>query len=256
MRVTILRIFLSIFETQLITKFKREIDFNSLYNLREDKVLPWEVFTTKDPALDNVVRRIDNVFRKLTIEDLQKDICAIQLIPSVPDEVKKIFKAAKELYVFGYFRWYFFTISNHYSYLAIESAIKHRYNQWLGEKAVLTCTCKRGSLRHEIIKPSFEEIFKFCRLNKKQGWDCRKLMVNGERFPFKMELLLNWLLEKGIQTRWQRNRLKLAIDMRNALSHLEFVTILWPNSRRLKIVAEQINTLYHQNKEPFQHSHK
>ena len=181
----LVQIFLYNIETRLIKKFKREIDFNSLYNLEEDKVLPWEVFTTRNPTLDTL-------FRKPTIEDLQKDICAIQLIPTVPEEVKKIFKAAKDLYVFGYFRWYFFTISNHYAYLAIESAVKHRYNQWLGEKAVLTC--KKCNLTQEMTKPSYERISDFCRQNKKQGWNFRILKVNGEEFPWTMTLLLNWLL--------------------------------------------------------------
>lgn len=234
----LLQIFLSNIETQLIKKFKREIDFNSLYNLREDKVLPWEVFTTRETILDTH-------YGRPTVEDLQKDICAIQLIPTVPDEVKMIFKSAKDLYVFGYFQWYFFTISNHYSYLAIESAVKHRFNQWLGEKVVLTC--KKGNLSQEMIKPSYEKISDFCWQNWKQGWNCRKLKVRGEDFPYSMTRLLDWLLRKGIQTKWQRDMLKLAIDNRNALSHLEFVTIQWPNPSGLKIVAEQINTLYHQN---------
>ena len=234
----LVQIFLYHIETQLIKKFKREIDFNSLYNLEEDKVLPWEVFTTRDPVLDTL-------FRKPTIEDLQEDISTIQLIPTVPDDVKKIFKVAKDLYVFGYFRWYFFTVSNHYAYLAIESAVKHKYNQWLGEKAVLTC--KMCNLSHEMTKPSYERISNFCWQNKQHGWDIHKLKVNGEKFPWNMKKLLDWLLRKDIQTNWQRDRLKLAIDMRNALSHLESVTILWPNSSGLKIVAEQINTLYHQN---------
>jgi len=234
----LLQIFLYNIETLLIKKFKRENDFNSLYNLEKDKILPWEVFTKREPILNTQ-------FRKPTVEDLQKDISTIQLIPNVPDEVKRIFKAAKDLYVFGYFRWYFFTISNHYSYLAIESAVKHKYNQWLGEKVVLKF--KKGNLSQEIIKPSYEKISDFCRQNKKQGWNYRNLKVNEEDFPWSMELLLEWLLKKGIQTKWQRNRLKSAIDMRNALSHLEYVTILWPNPSGLKIVAEQINTLYHQN---------
>ena len=240
----LLQIFLYYIDTQLILKYKREIDFNSLYNLVADKVLPWEVFTTREPIFDNL-------FRKPTIEDLQKDICAIQLIPTVPEEVKRIFKAAKDLYVFGYFRWYFFTISNHYSYLAIESAVKHRYNQWLGEKVVLTCEDKKGSLSHEMIKPSYERITDFCWQNQKQGCNIHKLKINGEDFPRNMKLLLEWLLKKGIQTKWQSDRLKLAIDMRNALSHLESVKILWPNSSGLKTVAEQINTLYHQNMNDF-----
>ena len=234
----LLEIFLSNIETQLIKKFKREIDFNSLYNLQEDKVLPWEVFTTREPILDTH-------YGRPTVEDLQKDICAIQLIPTVPDEVKNIFEAAKELYVFGYFRWYFFTISNHYSYLAIESAVKHRFNQWLGDKVVLTC--KKSNLSQEMIKPSYERISSFCRQKRKEGCNCSKLKVRGEDFPGNMPLLLDWLVKKGIQTEWQRDRLKLAIDMRNTLSHLESVSILWPNPSGLKIVAEQINTLYHQN---------
>lgn len=236
----LLQIFLYNIDTQLIPKYKREIDFNSLYNLVADKVLPWEVFTTREPILDHL-------FRKPTIEDLQKDICAIQLIPTVPEEVKRVFEAAKDLYIFGYFRWYFFTISNHYSYLAIESAVKHRYNQWIGEKVVLTCKGKKGSLSHEMIKPSYERITDFHWQNRKQGWNIDKLKVNGEDFPKNMRLLLDWLLKAGIQTKWQNDRLKFAIDMRNALSHLENVKIQMPNSSGLKNVAEQINTLYHQN---------
>ena len=58
----LIQIFLSHNETQLIKKFKREIDFNYLYNLQEDNVLPWEVFTIREPILNNL-------FRKPTIEE-------------------------------------------------------------------------------------------------------------------------------------------------------------------------------------------
>lgn len=233
------QIFLYDLSSQLIQKFKRENDFNFLYNLKEDKVLSWEVFTNRDPALNNLSR-------KPTVEDLQKDICDIQLIPTVPEEVKKIFKAAKDLYIFGYFRWYFFTISEHYANLAIESAVRHRYNQWLGEKAVLTC--KKCNLSQEMTKPSYEKISDFCRQNKKQGWNFRKLKANGENFPWNMTLLLNWLLRKDVQTKWQRDRLKSAIDARNALSHLESVKMRWIGTTELKRVSVLINNLYHQER--------
>ena len=232
----LLQIFLYDRSSQLIQKFKRENDFNFLYNLKEDKVLPWEVFTNRDPALNDLSR-------KPTVEDLQKDICDIQLIPTVPEEVKKVFKAAKDLYVFGYFRWHFFTISTHYAHLAIESAIKHKYTQYLGEKVVLTC--KGGDLSHEMIKPSCEGIFDFCKQNRKQGWNYHKLKVNGENFPWRMGDLLDWLLKNGIQTKWQIDRLKFAIYMRNALSHLEFVTIMWPSTIELKRASVLINNLYY-----------
>ena len=233
----LLQIFLYDIRIQLIQKFKRENDFNSLYNLKEAKVLPWEVFTNRDPILNALSRTP-------TVEDLQKDICDIQLIPTVPEEVKKVFKAAKDLYVFGYFRWYFFTISEHYAHLAIESAIKHRYNQWMGEKVVLTC--KKGNLSREMIKPSREGIFDFCKQNKKQGWDRYKLEVNGENFPVGMEDLWDWLLKNGIQTKWQIDQLKFAIDTRDALSHLESVPMRWIDTTRLKRASVLINNLYHQ----------
>ena len=321
----LLQIFLYDIRIQLIQKFKRENDFNSLYNLKEDKVLPWEVFTNRDPILNALSR-------KPTVEDLQKDICDIQLIPTVPEEVKRIFKAAKDLYVFGYFRWYFFTISEHYANLAIESAIRHRYNQWLGEKVVLTCkggdlshemikpsyegiiefckqnrkqgwnynklkvngknfpwrmtdlldwllkngiqtkwqidqlksaiymrytqylgeevvlTCKGGDLSHEMIKPSYEGIIEFCKQNRKQGWNYNKLKVNGKNFPWRMTDLLDWLLKNGIQTKWQIDQLKFAIDARNDLSHLESVKIRYIGTTELKHVSELINKLYHQER--------
>jgi hypothetical protein len=238
----LLMIFLYNLGTHLIQKFKKEFDFNALYDLKEDKVFPFEEIVKKEPILDNLSG-------KPTIEDLQKGICAIQLIPTVPEEVQRIFKAAKDLYVFGFFRYYFFTISQHYTYLAIESAIRHRYNQWLGEKAVLTCNYKKKNLRHEMFNPTYHGIFDFCRQNKykNQGWNYHKLKVNGEAFPWKMDLLLNWLVEKNIQTKWQRNRLKLAIYLRNSLSHLEFVSISFPTTTVLELGAESINNLYHQN---------
>jgi len=73
------------------------------------------------------------VFPGITIDSLQKNICDIQLIPSVPEEVKKVFNAAKRLYIFGYFEYYFFTISGHYAYLALESALRNRYIEVCGE---------------------------------------------------------------------------------------------------------------------------
>lgn len=183
---------------------------------------------------------------KPTVEDLQKDICDIQLIPTVPEEVKRIFKAAKDLYVFGYFRWYFFTISEHYANLAIESAIKHKYTQYLGEKVVLTCN--GGDLSHEMIKPSYKGMIEFCKQNKKQGWNYRKLKVNGEKFPWIMRDLLDWLLKNGIQTKWQIDQLKFAIDARNDLSHLESVKIRYIGTTELKHVSVLINDLYHQER--------
>lgn len=40
------------------------------------------------------------------------------------------------MYLFGYFRYYFFTISNHYALLSLESALRNKYNQLFRESKI------------------------------------------------------------------------------------------------------------------------
>ena len=117
------------FRDKILQKFERKIDYNSKYGLKSDIVLPLSELLKKDKLVSSVVI-IDEYGREraITIEELQKSIRGIQLIPSVPKEVKKVFDAAKKLYIFGYFEYYFFTISQHYAFLALESALRNRYN--------------------------------------------------------------------------------------------------------------------------------
>ena len=122
--------FWMMFGNEILQKFGREIDYNSKYGLKSDPVLPLSELLKKDKIFSSFVK-VDKhgKSREITIEDLQKAICGIQLIPNVPEEVKKVFNAAKRLHIFGYFEHYFFTISQHYTFLALESALKNRYNE-------------------------------------------------------------------------------------------------------------------------------
>ena len=117
------------FRDKILQKFEREIDYNSKYGLKSDIALPLSELLKKDKLVSSVVI-IDEYGRDraITTEELQKSIRGIQLIPSVPKEVKKVFDAARKLYIFGYFEYYFFTISQHYAFLALESALRNRYN--------------------------------------------------------------------------------------------------------------------------------
>ncbi len=126
--------FLMIFENKILQKFERKIDYNSKYGLKNDPVLPLSELLKKDKRFSSSVK-VDKSgrVREKTIEDLQKSICGIQLIPNVPEEVKKVFNGAKRLRIFGYFEYYFFTISEHYAYLALESALRNRYNEIYGK---------------------------------------------------------------------------------------------------------------------------
>jgi len=63
-----------------------------------------------------------------------------------------------------------------------------------------------------------------------------------------MEDLLDWLLKNDIQTKWQKDQLKSAIDTRNVLSHLESVKIRYIGTTELKRASVLINNLYHQER--------
>lgn len=109
----------------ILQKFEKKIDYNTKFGLKCDPIIPFSDLLKKDETL--------NIFGINTIEDLQKDIGEIQLIPAVPKEVKYVFNAAKRLYIFGYFKYYFFTISEHYALLALESALRNKYIEIYGK---------------------------------------------------------------------------------------------------------------------------
>lgn len=215
-----------------VEKFKKIIDYNRLFNLKSDPILSLEEFIKRN----DIQGLLGSSF-----QDLQERVCNFQLIPSVPEHVKRVFDNAKKLFIFGYLNYQFFTISQHYAYLALESAIRHRYNRSLGEKAKITKT-KTESID---ISPSWREIDRVCR-NK--GWDRSKIKVNGKKFPYNNRRLLDWLVEKNIINKWERKQYDVGINMRNIFSHLEFAPISFPKSSTVEIIANRINRLFYERK--------
>jgi len=124
----------TIFMDKILEKFEKRIDYNSKYGLKNDPILSLSEIIKKDNILNAFVTIERNgIYRKLSISDLQRSICDIQLIPQVPEDVRNIFNAAKKLYVFSYFEYYFSTISQHYAFLALESALRNKYIEIFGE---------------------------------------------------------------------------------------------------------------------------
>ena len=221
--------------------WEKEVDYNALYGLAEDPILPMSKIIEKDPIFESFVKLSGGEATGITIEDLQKHISDIQLIPEVPDGVKRVFRIAKEFYIFGYFRYIFFTVSAHYAYLALESAIKNRYAASLGDKAILT---NPKDQKYEIRPPSWERIFEFCRRHSKEGWSSRKIRVNGEAFPSTMPSLLNWLVANKLVPKWERPQYEAGVYLRHSLSHLESPSVFMPSAQTLRTTAEKINKLY------------
>lgn len=120
-------------ENNILQKFEKKTDYNSKYGLKSDPVLPLSELLKKDEIF-SMFAKVDEFGgpHEITLVDLQKNVCDIQLIPAVPKEVKEVFDSAKKLYIFGYFKYYFFTISQHYAFLALESALRNKYNEIYG----------------------------------------------------------------------------------------------------------------------------
>jgi len=125
-----MRLFWTTFGRKLLKIFERKIDYNLKYGLKSDPVLPLSELLKKDRTFSLFVK-VDKSgeSHEITIEDLQKSVCDIQLIAGVPEGVKRVLNAAKRLHIFGYFDYYFFTISQHYAFLALESALRNRYSE-------------------------------------------------------------------------------------------------------------------------------
>jgi len=154
-RTDYLREFIFLFQTtfidKILQKFEKRVDYVSKYGLKSDPILPLSEIIKKDKILNYFIKE-NKTGRtsELTIEDLQNHICGIQLIPSVPEEVKKVFNAAKKLYIFGYFEYFFFTVSLHYALLSLESVLRNKFSSIYGEP-------KRFVSLDEIIKKLVEK---------------------------------------------------------------------------------------------------
>lgn len=129
-----------------------------------------------------------------SIEERQKQICGVQLIPIVPDDVRTTFRRAKDAYIFGYFRYDFFTVAVHYAGLALEAAVKARWSANRPLKVAVSC----GTDTAEMHFPSHTRTYNLCL---KRGWRGRKVRVDSKPFPSSMNALLNWLEGEQIVTK-------------------------------------------------------
>lgn len=220
----------------LSDKFQRTRfeDFNKLYSLEDDPIQILSEIAKSTSQMD---------LFGMDLELIQKKIAHIQLIPQVPEAIKTTITRVKRLFVYGYFEYSFFTISEHYSLLALESAIKLRYIQSLNGEALLTIPKKNLELK--MSAPTHYRIVEFCNNNRDKGWNVSALLVNGEKFPYGGDRLLEWLEEKHLIRKWEKSIFKAGLDMRNSMSHLETTETTMPGAKLLQIIVNEINYIFH-----------
>ena len=220
----------------LVRRFKKETDFSALYGLAKDSILPLEEWTNIDPTTAMFVKVADG--QPLSIEERQQAVCDLQLIPKVPEDVRVTFRRAKDAYILGYFRYDFFTVAVHYASLALEAAIKARWSASLPQKVGVSCEGDKVEMHF----PSHTKILELCR---KRRWRARNVLVDGQSFPFSANALLDWLEHQKIVTKWERDGLRIGLNMRNVLSHVEHSSTDIPSSDKLRFVAGLVNKLFH-----------
>jgi hypothetical protein len=219
---------------ELLELFSSRKDFNAEYDLKSDPILEERDLLRIPPVNEVVFSR----GRTTVVRQVQEAIAHIQLIPKVPEHPRRVFDWAKRLYIFALFEYGFFTISCHYAYLAVESAVYNRWNAALpspttlqhGDDSITVPTGGRGNIG---------------LICKEKGWKERDVKVNGRPYPSNVGPAIDQLREDGIITLWQHRRLRdVWMKLRNIHSHLEFAPITGPRAGTLERAAEVINILF------------
>lgn len=218
-------------------------DYNKIYNREPDPILSEKELLSKYVGMTSFVRLEGAKSRAITVDDLQHDVAPIQLIPNVNEHVKRVFDRAKKLYIFGWYVYNFFPVADHYAVLALESAIKHSYFSHFGTDVKIR---NKDGNETTISNADYGRVTEFCIFNEDKRWNYRSLWIGKEKFLYRMEDLLDWLVKNKIITKWERKRCHYKMDKRNYLSHPTFSPI-YPASeafRSIEEVAYLINKMF------------
>jgi hypothetical protein len=219
--------------------FLSKPDFNAKYGLQPDPVLSPEDllrmdFTTGLPS--------SNHLRRSSLEEFQEDVADIQPIPQVPDSVKEVIRRAKKLYVYGFFEYAFFTVAAHYTYAAMEAALRARWGASLARPTTISYTRNGVTESATFETTGYAAIERYCHAH---GWSARKVYVNGRAFPRTSQQLLEWLQDEGVINNYQRVMFdKAYLPLRNSHSHLEDCSTSMPEPGTMGRAVEQINILF------------
>jgi double-stranded uracil-DNA glycosylase len=208
-------------------------DFNKKYGLTPEPILNDADVLSSD-SLSSLFPRVDTGLM-LSLTDVQVILAPILLIPQVPESVKRTFRIAKRLHLFGRFEYEFYSVSQHYALVAIEAAILSRWTASLPNPV----TVQAKYFNQQMSVPSHSQLAELYWMK-----DGRSLLVDGLPFPNSPTKVLKRLRDCGIIDRMTEERISAAIGLRNDMSHHESATVLPPTTSALSVTAELINTLF------------
>jgi len=179
-----------------------------------------EAFTKADPSTNNFV--------PMELDDYHRNLSTISIKEHVPEEVRSYFETIKNVCLYGWFVYPFFTVSIFLSFTAIEMALRTKFEE--------NDPRRRWGLRDLL------------REGKKQGW------ISDEGFPsvqarqdYQVQLNdeLGLSLSESVAD-YTSVLVESLPYLRNSFAHPSSEMILGPGdaTSSLRIAAELINQLF------------
>lgn len=180
----------------------------------------------------------------ISLEDLHDRTLRWQLKSTLPEDIQRLWKTTMDLYTFGYYRYQFFTVAEHYAYVTLEAAIKTRYSQNLPTETKVEC--KKNPNKHFTIKnPTWQKIYThWYKFWREKGWQLRETLVDGKLFPHSVKKLVQYLIENRLVDEKESNLILNCWDLRHSLAHQEFSPVHIPPTKILEKIHQLINMLF------------
>lgn len=92
----------------------------------------------------------DGRVRPTTAEDGYLSLLRLELSPKVPENVRKLFDVCRDLMLYAWFVYEFYTVAAHQALVCLEFALR--------EKHPVTQTDKKGRVRHQGLRAHLEHV--------------------------------------------------------------------------------------------------
>lgn len=179
----------------------------------------------------------------LNLDELQKEASSIKLGTNVPESIKNEFNMVRDLIVFSYFKYEFFTLAVRLALFAYETAFKFKYVQSLGTLVVLKSDSKVIST---LKNPSYQEISDLIwHIKKDPNIKSKKITVNDMLFPRTMKQIIKQVIGNGLSEE-SLTRYEAGIHLRNIGAHPESIFLLLPGNALgiVRKIMGDINELF------------
>lgn len=187
-----------------------------------------------DPRNEAFVKidRETGQFVPMSIEDYHRALCGISLKESVPEDVQSYFETIKNVCLYGWFVYPFFTVSEFLSYTAIEMALRKRFDK--------DDPCKRWGLKRLLQEAKNQGLI------SDQGFpSIQELRERQAKYEARLDIELDSPFEQRVAD-YTLILIQTLPYLRNAFAHPTSQMILTPSYAisSLTVAAELINQLF------------